>query len=145
MDTQGLLRSSVGLDCANNSEAGNLGVFLGNISGTSQFYGLERTVQNMVYVIKGDICLMSKATLISLGCLPANFPEIGKFNQPTRGAAVSKVTAGAGDAHAPLEEIHANNHVAPGKTSAIVEVEGIRSAPPGVGNGDPGEHALRQS
>jgi hypothetical protein len=41
------------------------GVFLAKISGTSQFDGLEKTVHNMVYT-RGDICLMSKSTLIPI-------------------------------------------------------------------------------
>ena len=41
--------------------------------------GEETTTRSMVYVIKGKVCLMSKTTLMALGCLPKEFPQIGKF------------------------------------------------------------------
>ena len=39
-------------------------------------------VFGMVYVIKGKACLMIKAKLRALGCLPEKFPEAGMFIHP---------------------------------------------------------------
>jgi hypothetical protein len=33
----------------------------------------------MVYVIEGDIILVSRAILETLGCIPKNFPQVGQF------------------------------------------------------------------
>jgi hypothetical protein len=33
----------------------------------------------MVFVIKGDIILVSKAVLETLGCIPKTFPQVGQF------------------------------------------------------------------
>ena len=60
LDEQNLLRSSVGLYCANDSKAHYLGVFLAKISGQSKFDGQERTVHTLVYDLRGSNCLMSK-------------------------------------------------------------------------------------
>ena len=35
--------------------------------------------RTMVYVIKGDIILVSKAVLETLGCIPKSFPQVGQF------------------------------------------------------------------
>ena len=74
-----LLRTAVNLDCANETEATVLGVFFAKISGRSVVTGEETTTKSMVYVIKGKVCLMSKTTLTALGCLPKEFPQIGKY------------------------------------------------------------------
>ena len=79
LDKGGLLRSSVGLYCANDSKATYLGVFLAKISGTSKDTGQDKTVHTMVYVLRGANCLMSRSTLKELGCLSKSFPEEGKF------------------------------------------------------------------
>ena len=87
-----LLPTRVSLNCANHTKAGVLGVFMAKISGVSVVTGKEITVQSMVYVVKGKSCLLSRATLTALGCLPDNFPEVGRFpileaaNQPAGGA-----------------------------------------------------------
>ena len=110
-----LLKTSVGLDCANNIEAGVLGVFFAKISGNSIVSGDKLIVNRMVYVIKGNCCLMSKATLTALGCLPENFPEIGRFTAShVEGAdgvvagCLAQVAAGrppqAADSHSPVRQ-----------------------------------------
>merc|ERR1712106_453363 len=81
LDKEGLLRSSVGLYCADNMKAHYLGVFLAKITGTSETTKQSKTVHTMVYVIKGANCLMSRSTLLGLGCLPKSFPEIGKYDE----------------------------------------------------------------
>jgi hypothetical protein len=35
--------------------------------------------RTMVYVIEGDIILVSKAVLETLGCIPKTFPLVGQF------------------------------------------------------------------
>ena len=35
--------------------------------------------RTMVYVIEGDITLVSKAILETLGCIPKTFPQVGQF------------------------------------------------------------------
>ena len=47
----------------------------------------------LVYVLKGSNCLMSKSTLMELGCLPKSFPEIGRFNKGDGDASANKITA----------------------------------------------------
>ena len=89
-----LLRSSMGLYCANDSKAQYLGVFLAKISGTSRDDGQERTVHTLVYVLKGSNCLMSKSTLMKLGCLPKAFPEIGRFNEDNGTMSMNQLAAG---------------------------------------------------
>ena len=48
LDEGGLLRSSVGLYCADDSKVTYLGVFLAKISGTSKETGQNKTVHTMV-------------------------------------------------------------------------------------------------
>ena len=36
-------------------------------------------IRGMVNVIRGKACLMSKTTPRALGCLPEDFPEVGRF------------------------------------------------------------------
>ena len=83
LDKGSLLRSSVGLYCANDSKATYLGMFLAKISGTSKDTGQDKTVHTMVYVLQGANCPLSRSTLKELGCLPKSFPEVGKFNEET--------------------------------------------------------------
>ena len=35
--------------------------------------------RTMVYVIEGDIILVSRAVLETLGCIPKSFPKVGEF------------------------------------------------------------------
>ena len=81
LDEEGLLRSSVGLFCADDTKAHYLGVFLAKITGISEATRQSKTVHTMVYVIKGANCLMSRSTLQGLGCLPKSFPEVGKYDE----------------------------------------------------------------
>ena len=81
LDEEGLLRSSVGLFCADDSKATYLGVFLAKITGTSKETGQSNTVHSMIYMIRGANCLMSRSTLQGLGCLPKSFPEVGKYDE----------------------------------------------------------------
>merc|ERR1712106_1249732 len=81
LNEEGLLRSSVGLFCADDTKAHYLGVFLAKINGTSETTKQSKTVHTIVYVIKGANCLMSRSTLQGLGCLPKSFPEIGKYDE----------------------------------------------------------------
>ena len=74
-----LLGMKLNLDCANETEATVLGVFFAKTSGRSILTGEETTARSLVYVIKGRVCLLSKSTLMALGCLHRNFPEVGRF------------------------------------------------------------------
>ena len=98
LDEEGLLRSSVGLFCADDSKATYLGVFLAKITGTSKETGQSKTVHTMIYVIRGANCLMSRSTLQGLGCLPNSFPEVGKFDEGVlRGKSDEGVVRGKSD------------------------------------------------
>merc|ERR1712106_334313 len=81
LDREGLLRSSMGLYCADDTKAQYMGVFLAKITGTSETTKISKTVHTMVYVIGGTNCLMSRSTLQGLGCLPKSFPEVGKYDE----------------------------------------------------------------
>ena len=54
---ENLLRSEINLSCAN--------------------YTAE--TRAMVYVIEGDIVLVSRSVLEKLGCIPKKFPRVGEF------------------------------------------------------------------
>ena len=75
-----LLRSQVSLDCANQTKAKLLGVFLAKITGVSVITGEGIIAHGMVYVIEGKSCLVSMVTLRDLGCVQEEFPEIGRFS-----------------------------------------------------------------
>ena len=79
LDVSGLLQSETNLNCANSTAAGNLGVFFAKVRG--EHHKTEEVVESrtMVYVIKGDIILVSKAVLDTLGCIPKTFPQVGQF------------------------------------------------------------------
>ena len=79
MATRDLLPTRVSLDCANNTKAKVLGVFLGKIWGNSVVTGEKVMIPGMVYVVRGKAYLMSKTTPRALGCLPEDFPEVGRF------------------------------------------------------------------
>ena len=74
-----LLPTTVSLNCANQTEAGVLGMFLAKISGKSVVSGEEITAHSQVFVVRGKCCLLSRSILSELGCLPEKFPEIGRF------------------------------------------------------------------
>jgi hypothetical protein len=77
-----LLTSRMELNCANAALACTLGVFFARIKGKHCKTGKLMETKAMVYVIEGDICLLSRKTLIALGCLQESFPRIGA-NTPT--------------------------------------------------------------
>ena len=95
MATRDLLPTRVSLDCANNTKAKVLGVFLGKIWGKSVVTGKTVMVRGMVYVIRGKACLMSKTTLRALGCLPEDFPEVGRFLRNNGNSAAANSIGGA--------------------------------------------------
>ena len=74
-----LLPSEINLNCANSTTAGNLGVFFAKVRG--EHYETQEVVEarSMVYVIEGDIVLVSRAVLETLGCIPKSFPRVGEF------------------------------------------------------------------
>ena len=80
--TKDLLPTVVSLNCANLTEAGVLGMFYAKVSGKSVVDEKEITASCQVYVVKGKCCLLSRAILSALGCLPEEFPEIGRFSNP---------------------------------------------------------------
>ena len=65
--------------------AGNLGVFYAKIIGGHWKTGKVVESKSMVYVIEGNIVLISRAVLEILGCIPKQFPRVGEFwNQMTK-------------------------------------------------------------
>ena len=74
-----LLPTKVGLDCANARWTSVMGVFVAKVSGRLVTTGTDTTVRSMVYVINGDFCLTSRGTVLVIGCLPQQSPEIGQF------------------------------------------------------------------
>ena len=82
LDVDNLLRSEINLNCANSTMAGNLGVFYAKIRG--EHYVTKESVEAraMVYVIEGNIVLVSRSVLEMLGCIPKHFPRVGEFLEP---------------------------------------------------------------
>ena len=56
-----------------------MGVFFGCIRVKSMMTGKTLVHRGMVYVIEGDIFLLSQTALKDLGVIPAMFPRIGEF------------------------------------------------------------------
>ena len=54
-------------------------MFYGCIRGESVMTGKTLVHRGMVYVIEGDIFLLSQTALKDLGVIPAMFPRIGEF------------------------------------------------------------------
>lgn len=79
LDVSNLLQSEINLNCANSTAAGNLGVFFAKVRG--EHHETEEVVESrtMVYVIEGDIILVSRAILETLGCIPKTFPQVEQF------------------------------------------------------------------
>ena len=71
--------TSAVLDCANASANGAMGMFYGCIRGKLVMTGKSLVHRGMVYVIEGDIFLLSQTALKDLGVIPATFPGIGEF------------------------------------------------------------------
>ena len=74
-----LLKSSVSLGCANDTEANVVGTFFANVIGKTKG-GKKVKVRTLFYVLKNGGNLLSCTTLQKMGVLPSNFPEIGQFN-----------------------------------------------------------------
>ena len=72
-----LLQSEININCANSTMAGNLGVFYAQIR--SGHWETGEVVESMVYVIEGNIVLISRAVLEVLGSIPKHFPRVGEF------------------------------------------------------------------
>ena len=73
-----LHRTSTVMDFANSTATGAMGVFYGCIRGKSAPSGRTLVYRGMVYVIEGDIVLLSQAALKDLGVIPQSFPSIGE-------------------------------------------------------------------
>ena len=58
-----LIQSEINLNCANSTAAGNLGVFFAKVRG--EHHKTKEVVESrtMVYVIEGDIIIVSRAIL----------------------------------------------------------------------------------
>ena len=74
-----LLPTNVELDCANAIGTSVMGLFFAKVSGISVTSGTDIPARTMVYVYSGHACLISRGTLLVIGCLPQQFPEIGWF------------------------------------------------------------------
>ena len=60
---ENLLRSEIKLSCANSTAAGNLGVFYAKVRGEHHLTAESVKTRAMVYVINGDIVLVSRSVL----------------------------------------------------------------------------------
>jgi hypothetical protein len=76
LDMSSLHQSEINLNFANSTAAGNLGVFFAKVRG--EHHETEEVVESrtMVCVIEGDIILVSRAILETLGCIPKTFPHV---------------------------------------------------------------------
>ena len=74
-----LHRSATIMDCANSSQPEVIGAFLGCIRGSCEITGRTMVNRSMVYVIEGDIILLSQTALRDLGVISKEFPRIGQF------------------------------------------------------------------
>jgi hypothetical protein len=79
LDVSSLFQSKINLNCANSTVAGNLGVFFAKVR--REHHMTEEVVESrtMVYVIEGDIILVSKEVLETLGCIPKTLHRVGEF------------------------------------------------------------------
>ena len=64
---ENFLRSKINLSCANSTAAGNLGVFFTKVRGEHHLTAESVETRAMVYVIQGDIVLVSRSVLEMLG------------------------------------------------------------------------------
>jgi hypothetical protein len=74
-----LLQSLINLNCANSTMAGNLGVFYAKVRAEHWKTGEVVESMSMVYMIEGNIVLVSRAVLEMLGCIPRHSPRVGEF------------------------------------------------------------------
>ena len=79
MDTTCLYPTSVTMDCPNDMKLDAIGVFFAYIRAKSPITNDTLLHRGMVYVVKGDILLLSETALIDLGIIPENFPQVGQF------------------------------------------------------------------
>jgi hypothetical protein len=108
----------------------------------------------MVYVIEGDIILVSKAILEKLGCIPKTFPQVGQFLADDDEALTGRAFAvnpdpvglmfdGTKDPNIPeavATIVDKPKHVEPSANAAVAgktsykasKIGGIRSDPPEV-------------
>jgi hypothetical protein len=77
-----LMQSEINLNFANSTMACNLGIFYAKIRGEQWEMGEVVESKSMVYVIEGNIVLVSKAVLEMLGCIPKHFQRVGEFLEP---------------------------------------------------------------
>jgi hypothetical protein len=82
LSVEDLMHSDINLNCENSTMAGNLGVFYAKIRGGHRETGEVIKSKSMVYVIEGNIVLVSKAVLEMLGCIPKHFLMAGEFLEP---------------------------------------------------------------
>ena len=87
---ENLLRSEINLSCANSTAAGNMGVFFTKVRGEHHLTAESVETRAMVYVIQGDIVLVSRSVLEMLGCIPKPFPRVGEFLEPNDTAMTGK-------------------------------------------------------
>ena len=79
LNTTCLHRTAAVVNCANASATGAMGMFYGCIRGKSVMTGKTLVHRGMVYVIEGDIFLLSQTALKDLGVIPATFPRLSEF------------------------------------------------------------------
>ena len=82
LSVEDFLQSEINLNCANSTMAGNLGVFYAKIRGGHWETGKVVESKSMVYMIEGNIVLISSAVLEMLGCIAKHFPRVGEFLEP---------------------------------------------------------------
>ena len=79
-----LHRTPTVLDCANATVSDVIGVFLGCIRGECKTTGKTMVHRGMIYVIEGDVVLLSQTALKDLGVIPREFSLIGQFDGITQ-------------------------------------------------------------
>jgi hypothetical protein len=79
LSVEDLLQSVINLNCANSTMTGNLGVFYAKIRGGHWETGEVVEIKSMVYVIEGNIMLVSKAALEMLTVFPNTSQGWGSF------------------------------------------------------------------
>ena len=78
-DRFSLHATTVTMDCPNNVKLDAFGVFFGYIRAKCPNTGDTLLHRGMVYVVKGDIMLLSESALMDLGIIPRTFPQVGQF------------------------------------------------------------------
>ena len=108
MDRFSLYPTTVTMDCPNNMKLKSLGVFYGYIRAKCSETQNVLLHRGMVYVVKGDIMLLSESALMDLGIIPRDFPRVGQFGgnkQPDNGIVVYSRKKGylPAESHKPLK------------------------------------------